>query len=98
MKQFIKDCIDRGLSMEVVERMHHQGRVPCRHFEGYCRVWEWTAGRMGGSPGMRHDAFWERFGKRAYYRKIEKTRAAFGLSALEYPKGFWEFGTKENKQ
>lgn len=77
MKSRIKQLIANH-SYNDVERMLHSGTIGQATFEAYCRVWEWCAPRFG-HVAWKHDSFWKRFGKEAYYAKINRVRIAFGF-------------------
>jgi hypothetical protein len=82
MRQFIQNCIDSRLSFNDVELMFHRGHIGQRQWEAFCRVWEWSGYLFGGTPGMRQDAFWKKHGAAAFNRKINRTRAAFGIKPV----------------
>jgi hypothetical protein len=65
--------------MNDVENSYRWGSIPQNVFEAFCRVWDWSAPRFGGSVGLRHEAFWNQYGKDRYYSRINKVRRAFGL-------------------
>ena len=62
-----------------IDSLASNGLISQQVRESWYRVWDWSAPRMGGTIGIKHDAFYKRWGKAAYYRKINKTRAAFGI-------------------
>lgn len=67
-----------------VEQMFYNGMIGERCWEAYCRVWAWTAFRCSSvaMAGPKQEAFWGRHGKAAFYRKMNKTRLAFGFEAI----------------
>lgn len=66
-----------GLSLNAAEQC-----LDGRTLRAFRAVWEWSAPRMGGEAGRKHDAFWERHGKAAYYARIQRVRKACGFAPL----------------
>jgi hypothetical protein len=82
VKQQVQELCRLEYSMNDVERMARNGFIGEALFRAYKAVWEWSAPRMGGMIGLKHDAFWERYGKGRYYDKINKVRKAFGFELI----------------
>jgi len=51
-------------------------------FRGYCGIWKWASVKLGGPAERDHDAFFLKFGARAYYARINKVRAACGFAPI----------------
>ena len=68
-----------NLSLAQVEDRYRNGLIGQATFEAYCRVWDWSAVRWSGQADRKQEAFWKRYGKEAFYAKINKTRQAFGF-------------------
>ena len=71
------------LSLEQVECCLGYGLISAADFAGYKAVWAWSSAKFGGSIADRHEAFWNQFGQDAYYRRINKVRAACGFALIE---------------
>lgn len=69
-------------SYNEMERFFHYGIITYNEFWAYVSVWEWCSPRMGGRAGEKQDKFWEKYGKEAYYKRINKVRAAFGFDLI----------------
>jgi hypothetical protein len=67
-----------GLSLNDAEKFIADPNL----MRGYRAVWKWAFLKMGGRVAMEHDAFWDRYGKVAYYARINKVRAACGFSLI----------------
>lgn len=74
-----------SLSLGEVENMHWDGRLEDRVFEAYVRIWKWTAVRWSNvhNADQEQERFWQKYGKEAFYRKINKTRQAFGFEPIK---------------
>lgn len=81
MKQHILDLLH--LSYNQVHSLYCIGEVSQSLWEAWARVWEWSAPRFGGTPGIHHDAYWNKYGKARYYARINKVRAAFNLKPMQ---------------
>ena len=66
-------------SKNETQRMYEEGRIDQKTWEGYCRVWEWCNFRLSS---RKQEWFWEKWGKAAFYNKINKTRAACGFEPI----------------
>lgn len=72
---------------EAARRLFYEGRISERAWDAYCLAARWAAPRFSS---MEQEAFFNRHGRRRYYRKIDRVRRAFGLKALDYPPGFFD--------
>lgn len=68
MRKKIENWLAQGVSFAEMERRFQQGSITQT---------EW---RFGGSAGAKQEAFYKRFGPRAYVARISKVRVAFGLN------------------
>lgn len=53
-----------------------------RALRSYLALWEWCGHRFSGRAGQKQEAFWEKYGKEAFYRRVNKVRAACGFEPL----------------
>ena len=74
----IARLVHSGRSIEDLER--HYGDA------ALFRVLGWLNFRSSGAAGARQQAFYGRYGSAHYWRKINKTRAAFGFPPIPIPK------------
>lgn len=65
-----------------VDAMFRQGRISNAVHRAYTRVWTWSAPRWGGIACELQEAFHAQHGWKAYQRRIDKVRAAFGFKPL----------------
>jgi hypothetical protein len=65
-----------------VEDAFYCGQISYQLYRAYELVWGWSAPRWSNPWSDRQERFWEKYGKDAFYRKINKTRAAFGFSLI----------------
>lgn len=65
-----------------VDAMLRQGRISDTVHRAYMRVWIWSAPRWGGIACAMQDAFHAKHGWKAYQRRVDKVRAAFGFKPL----------------
>lgn len=65
-----------------VEQLEAWGSISQSTASAYYAVWNWSAPRHSGLIGMKHDAFWDKYGKDAYYARINKVRKAFGFKTI----------------
>lgn len=70
------------LTLAQVEDLYNWGSVSQAEYEAYCRVWDWSAPRFGGAIGLKHEAYWNKYGKERYYARIDKVRRAFGWDEI----------------
>jgi hypothetical protein len=56
-----------------------------KHYATYLALWEWSGFRFSGRAGDKQDAFWHKFGRDAFYARINKIRAACGFTPLIDP-------------
>lgn len=82
MKKRITQFFKCGYSLATMEHMVRDGTISQNEFEAYCAVWEWCAYRLSGNAAMKQESFWNRFGKEAFYRRMNKVRSAFNLSPV----------------
>lgn len=82
MKKHLMALILAQTTMAQAESQYRCGQMGHQVFEAFCRVWEWAAPRHGGIASIRHDVFWNQHGKAAYYRRINRVRAAFGFNPI----------------
>lgn len=75
----------KGYSFIDAERMYYNGQIGQKVWEAFCRVWGWSTFRMSNPYDWKQDCFWKKYGKQAFYRKINRTRAAFGFEPLIDP-------------
>jgi hypothetical protein len=73
-----------------ITRLVHSGRsiedLETHHADNALfRVIYWLSFRSGGVAGVIQDAFYRRYGSAHYWRKINKTRAAFGFPPVPTP-------------
>jgi hypothetical protein len=83
MKKRIQDLITSH-SFDQVESMLHRGLIGQSDFEAYCAVWTWINFRASDTvmASDKQDRFWGKYGKDAFYRRVNKVRAAFGCEPL----------------
>ena len=62
-----------GISPLWAERFLHEGRLAQRVFDHYW-MFHWAAPRFSGSSGFVQERFYNRFGKEAYYRRIDRMK------------------------
>lgn len=74
----------RGYSWDQVQSLYWQGRVPEKAWQAFHAVWGWVSFRYAGVAGDRQEYFWNRYGKAASIRRINRVRAAFGLELYPY--------------
>lgn len=70
-------------SLADIQRRYEWTLIDQATYEAYIRVWNWSAVRWSGHISNQQDRYWERYGKDAFYAKINKTRAAFGMSLID---------------
>ena len=80
MKNKLKSLMH--LSIAQVERMEANGYVDATLARAFRRVWSWSSERFSGDADARQQAFWDRYGRRAYYRRINRVRTAFGFPTI----------------
>lgn len=54
--------------------MLHTGLIRQRTFDWFCLFSDWAAPRFSGTAGFKQERFWNRCGKDAYYRRIERIK------------------------
>lgn len=84
MKGAIAHYLAMSLSFDDMARLYNYGRLSPEVWQSWQRVWEWLSPKMGGAPGLRHDIYWNRYGKDRYFAKINKTRVAFGFEPIKF--------------
>ena len=62
-----------GISPLEAERFLHEGRLAQRVFDHYW-MFHWAAPRFSGSAGFVQERFYNRFGKDAYFRRIDRMK------------------------
>lgn len=67
-----------------VERMWNQGRLSDREWHRYRFAWTWCAARWSNvcRAGEKQERFWNRFGKEAYYRRMNRVRRICGFAPI----------------
>jgi hypothetical protein len=75
----IKPSLRRFMGLSLAEGERHLSGTVLR---SYCAVWEWASPKMGGPVADKHHEFWVRYGKTAYYARINKVRAACGFPLI----------------
>lgn len=59
-----------------------EGRISDRLYGHYCHLWLWSAWRAD----HRHDRFFERYGRAAYWRRIDRVKALVNrIRAVDLP-------------
>lgn len=76
-----------GLRHAVKQALHLSRNDAEKHLGGrtlrsYVAIWEWCGFRSGGRAGAKQEAFWQAHGKEAFYRRINKVRAACGFAPM----------------
>lgn len=69
-------------SLEQCERDDDRGLIPAHWHSRYVRLWTWSAARFGGEPDRQQQRFYERHGRSAYDRRINRVRVALGFKPL----------------
>ena len=82
MKQQLKNLLSLGFNE--VEQQFYRGMIGQTTWEAYCRVWTWSAVRWSNvcQADTIQERFYTRYGKAAFYRRINRTRAAFGFGPV----------------
>ena len=62
-----------GISPLWAERFLHEGRLAQRVFDHYW-MFHWAEPRFSGSAGVVQERFYNRFGKDAYFRRIDRMK------------------------
>lgn len=78
----LKFLLQFGLQ-DVTDR-YNSGQISYVLYKKYCSVWDWSAPRWTGRAGMKQESFWGKYGKNAYYKRINKIRRAFGFTEIEF--------------
>lgn len=60
-----------GHNLSDMQDLKQQGRISDRLYGHYCFLWLWGAYR----DDYRHDLFYKRMGRDAYWRRIERVKA-----------------------
>lgn len=71
-----------GYGSDDLRRFYFEGRFSDRTWEALQLAIRWAAPRLSSDEQER---FYERHGRRAYYRKIDRVRKAFGVAPLDPP-------------
>ncbi len=81
----IKTSVRKFLSYSLaeVEAFYRQCRISDRDYLTFRAIWTWSSPKLGGPAEIKHEQFWRRFGAEAYYRRINKVRAACGYAPLK---------------
>lgn len=67
----------QGTSLDQATRYLHEGRITQRTFDWFWLFAAWAAPRFSGVPGFRQDRFYNRCGKDAYWRRIERFKSLY---------------------
>lgn len=70
----VAQLLQAELSYDQVTKMLHWGNIDSRTFERWCLFSDWAAPRFSGCAGFKQERFYNRFGKEAYWRRIERIR------------------------
>ena len=74
-----------GSSFNEVKALYDWGHIDERTWRRYLFAWTWSDFRFGGSIGCKHEAFWTKHGKHAYYRRINRVRNVLGFKLYTPP-------------
>jgi hypothetical protein len=72
----------REHTLESMERLYLDGRVPSRQFRLYCLFWDWCAGHVYGPAADRQWALTQRYGRGFVLSRMNRFRRAAGYPAL----------------
>ncbi len=82
MKQILKSLI--GLTYNEAETLWRRGDMSDLVWRAWREVWTWSTSRFSNvnNADWKQTQFWDRHGKEAFYKRIQKTRLAFGLAPI----------------
>lgn len=70
----VVELLKAGTSYNWAVRYLHEGRITQKTFEHFCLFWDWCAPRFSGSAAIRQERYYNKMGKDAYYRRMERVR------------------------
>ena len=62
------------------ENLYLSGGISAKEWGRYLFVWSWGAPRFSGVAGLKQEAYWNKRGKSAYLRRMNRVRHVLGLS------------------